>query len=100
MTTDAVLQVRINSKLKKEAENLFERLGISIADAVRMFISQSIEQQGLPFEVKTDFPGKKVLYASGIAHKYADPSKIPLEENAWAEAVAEKYALDNHSTRN
>ena len=94
MKTDAVLQVRIDSSLKHEAENLFERLGISISDAVRIFISQSIEQQGLPFEVKTDFPGRKVLYASGIAHKYADPSKIPLEKDAWADAVAEKYALD------
>ena len=94
MKADAVLQVRIDSNLKREAEDLFERLGISLADAVRMFVSQSIEQQGLPFEVKTDYPGRKVLYAYGILSKYADPSKIPLEDNAWAEAVAEKYAID------
>jgi len=50
MRADAVLQVRIDSNLKKEAEMLFERLGISLADAVRMFVSQCIEQQGLPFE--------------------------------------------------
>ena len=47
MRTDAVLQVRIDSKMKNEAEELFERLGISLADAVRMFVAQSIEQQGL-----------------------------------------------------
>ena len=94
MKADAVLQVRIDSNLKREAEDLFERLGISLADAVRMFVSQSIEQQGLPFEVKTDYPGRKVLHAYGILSKYADPSKIPLEENAWAEAVAEKYAIN------
>ena len=94
MKADAVLQVRIDSNLKHEAEGLFERLGISIADAVRMFISQSIEQQGLPFEVKTDYPGRKVLHASGILSKYADPSKISLEKDAWVEAVREKYAID------
>ena len=94
MKADAVLQVRIDSNLKREAEALFERLGISLADAVRMFVSQSIEQQGLPFELKTDYPGRKVLHAYGILSKYADPSKIPLEENAWAEAVAEKYAIN------
>ena len=92
MRADAVLQVRIDSNLKKEAEVLFERLGISLADAVRMFVSQSIEQQGMPFDVKTDYPGRKVLHAYGIAQKYADPSKIPLEEGAWARAVMEKYA--------
>ena len=94
MKTDAVLQVRIDSKQKKEAEILFERLGISIADAVRMFVAQSIEQQGLPFEVKTSYPGRVAQHASGILSKYADHSKIPLEKDAWAMAVAEKYALD------
>ena len=94
MATDAVLQVRIDSELKKEAEELYRRLGISIADAVRMFVVQSLETQGLPFEVKTAFSGQRVLHAYGIASKYADPSKIPLEKDAWASAVAEKYALD------
>ena len=92
MRADAVLQVRIDSNLKKEAEVLFERLGISLADAVRMFVSQSIEQQGLPFDVKAEFPGQRKLHAYGILSKYADPSKIPLEEGAWARAVMEKYA--------
>ena len=92
MKTDAVLQVRIDSNMKNEAEQLFERLGISLADAVRMFVAQSIEQQGLPFEVKTDTPVRKKLHAYGLLHKYADPSKIPLEKDAWAMAVAEKYA--------
>ena len=96
MKTDAVLQVRIDSTLKKEAEILFERLGISIADAVRMFVVQSVEQQGLPFDVQTEFPGRKKLHAFGIAHKYADPSKIPLEEGAWERAVEEKYAVAGH----
>ena len=92
MKTDAVLQVRIDSNMKKDAEMLFERLGISLADAVRMFVSQCIEQQGLPFEVKTEIPGQRKLCAYGILSKYADPSKIPLEKDAWAMAVMEKYA--------
>ena len=91
MKADTVLQVRIDSNIKKEAEILFERLGISIADAVRMFVAQSIEQQGLPFEVKTGYPGRTTLHAFGIASKYADSSKISLEKEAWAMAVAEKY---------
>ena len=93
MKADAVLQVRIDSTLKKEAEILFERLGISLADAVRMFVAQSIEQQGIPFEVKTEYPGRIAFHAYGVAHKYADPSKIPLEKDAWAMTVAEKYAI-------
>lgn len=91
MKTDSVLQVRIDGNLKREAESLYEQLGISIADAVRMFIVQSLEAQGLPFEVKTGFIKKKALHAYGIANKYADPSKINEEKNAWAKAVVKKY---------
>ncbi len=81
MKRDAVLQVRIDGHLKKEAEDLYERLGISLADAVRMFVVQSIEMQGLPF----------ALHAYGMANKYADPSLVDKEKDAWGMAVLEKY---------
>ena len=51
--------------------------------------AQSIEKQSSEFETRI------AMSASGIAHTYADPSKRPLEDSAWADAVAEKYALDN-----
>ncbi|HAN42266.1 MAG TPA: type II toxin-antitoxin system antitoxin, RelB/DinJ family [Sphaerochaeta sp.] len=91
MATDAVLQVRIDSGLKQEAEELYSRLGISIADAVRMFVVQSIEVQGLPFEVKTGFPSRRTLHAYGIAKEYTDESKVSEEKRAWADAVKRKH---------
>jgi len=91
MKTDAVLQVRIDSQLKKEVESLYERLGISIADAVRMFVVQSLELQGLPFEVKSGLTIHRTLHAYGIASKYANPSLIPLEKDAWRKAVVKKH---------
>lgn len=91
MKTNSVLQVRIDADIRKQAEELFERLGITTADAVRMFIMQSLESDGLPFEVKTGFSGRRVLHAYGVAAKYADISKIPQEKEAWKKAVAEKY---------
>ena len=98
MKADAVLQVRIDGNLKRAAEELYARLGISIADAVRMFVVQSIEQQGLPFEVKTQTPGNRTLHAYGIADKYADPSRIPGEKDAWAQAVVRKYGNRSNET--
>ena len=34
---------------------------------------------------------KNAKYLRGYLEKYKDPSKISLEESAWAEAVKEKY---------
>ena len=91
MKTDAVLQVRIDGQLKKEVENLYERLGISIADAVRLFVVQSLEMQGLPFDVKSGLTFHRTLHAFGIAKEYANPSLIPMEKDAWKKAVMKKY---------
>ena len=91
MKTNAVLQVRIDQDIKKEAEELFERLGISIADAVRMFVVQSIEAQGLPFEVRSGFKANRTLHAYGIAGKHANPAMIAAEKDAWEKAAVRKY---------
>lgn len=92
MTNDAMLQVRIDSELKKNAEQLFDSMGITFADAVRMFAIQAVAQQGIPFPIATPAARTKKLHAGGIAHKYADISKLPLEKKAWQKAVEEKYA--------
>ena len=44
------------------------------------------------FETGTKIVVSGTLHACGIASKYADTSKIPLEKNAWAEAAVEKYS--------
>lgn len=92
MTNDAMLQVRIDSELKKSAELLFESIGITFADAVRMFAIQAVTQQCIPFSVAHPTVKAKKLHAQGIAHKYADLSKLPLEKGAWQKAIEEKYA--------
>ena len=52
------LQVRIDPETKSQATALFDDLGMTISDAVTLFIHQSIRTGGLPFSVdlsrKTD----------------------------------------------
>lgn len=42
-------QMRINPEVKQEAENLFASYGLSLTDAVNIFIQQSLNAEGLPF---------------------------------------------------
>ena len=48
------LQVRVDSGLKAEAEQLFIDIGLDIASAVRLFLAQSLIKNGLPFTVERD----------------------------------------------
>ena len=48
----ANLQIRLNDDLKSKADELFARRGFDTSTAVRMFLTASIENNGLPFEVR------------------------------------------------
>ena len=49
-----LLQVRIDSELKSQAAELYEKLGLDLPTAVRMFLTRSIAEQGLPFDMRLD----------------------------------------------
>ncbi|GHV86820.1 addiction module antitoxin RelB [Spirochaetia bacterium] len=52
MTKTANLNIRIDPQTKQGAEQLFSNFGITISDAVTIFLKQSIMVGGLPFELK------------------------------------------------
>lgn len=43
---------RVTPELKKQAENILDKLQIPMSTALGMFLQQVVEQQGIPFEVK------------------------------------------------
>jgi len=47
----AVLQTRVDTKTKQEAERLFESLGLDMTTAIRLFLRQAINQQRIPFDI-------------------------------------------------
>ena len=49
MSKTAILRTRVDSKKKAAAEAVFEKLGISIGDAISLFLSQVSIQKAIPF---------------------------------------------------
>ena len=48
----ANINIRINPNVKENAENLYSQFGITLTDAISMFLNQSLIVGGLPFELK------------------------------------------------
>jgi DNA-damage-inducible protein J len=48
------IQIRIDSKVKREARKLFDSLGTDISSAVKMFLVRSIKTQSLAIKGLTD----------------------------------------------
>ena len=74
MDMTATVNARINPKLKTRAESILKRIGLTSAEAVRIFYTQICLNKGIPFEVKV--PNKKTIKAmkdadAGKTHKAA-----------------------------
>jgi DNA-damage-inducible protein J len=52
MAKTANLNIRIDPETKSSAERLFSSFGITVTDAVNIFLRQSLLVGGLPFEMK------------------------------------------------
>ncbi len=48
----ATVRARLEPDLKEETELIFEQLGLSTTEAIRIFFKQVQLQQGLPFDLK------------------------------------------------
>ena len=48
------LQVRLDPRLKKEADHFFSAAGLDTTTAVRMFLRQVIIRKAIPFDIVAD----------------------------------------------
>lgn len=48
-----IVRARIEPEIKNNAELILASLGMSMADAIRIFLNQVVVRQGFPVELKT-----------------------------------------------
>ena len=46
------IRSRIEPELKDEAQDVLNRVGLNISDAIRLFLRQVVVVKGLPFEIR------------------------------------------------
>ena len=51
MSDNINVNIRIDRKLKEQAEELFSALGLNMTTAINIFIRQAVNQGGIPFRV-------------------------------------------------
>lgn len=67
--------VRLDSRVKAEAEKLFSDLGMTLSGAFNIFLHQALQVQGLPFAVRREHPNQTTLAAMSEAVKLAHDPK-------------------------
>ena len=91
------ITVRIDETVKRDAETLFDKLGLSISGAINVFFRQAIREQAIPFAIRAATPEEKY-------NEYFNPynMKILMESIEQAKngqivtkSLAELEALEN-----
>ena len=52
MSKTATIQTRINPELKRKAQVIFNKLNLSMSEAISLYLTQVTLHRGIPFEVK------------------------------------------------
>ena len=70
----STFQMRINPEVKSQAEQIFQNCGMTLTDAINIFIQQSMNVGGLPFIVTQD--SKEALRNQAIAQLMAKYRRV------------------------
>ena len=71
MSKQATMQIRVDETVKAEAEALFEALGLSLSEAVRLFVAESVNERRLPFTPQAPPPPSGSCVITAIPAKRA-----------------------------
>lgn len=70
------INIRVDSKLKKEAEDLFGDLGLTMSSAITIFLRSAVNNNGIPFEVKRpSFNAETLAALAEYTEMKANPSE-------------------------
>lgn len=63
MAKSASMYIRIDPKMKAEVEEIYAQYGMSITEAINVFLYQSRNIGGLPFDLRPPRPNSETLSA-------------------------------------
>lgn len=70
-------QIRIDSSVKNQANELFNELGMDMSSAVNIFLRQCILRGGLPFKVEIPQYSKELISAADEAKRISRDPDVP-----------------------
>ena len=82
------INARIEPKLKKNAEAVLDKIGLSTTDAVTIFLKQVVAHKGMPFAVK--IPNRETIKALRDAEAGKTESFTGSPEELFAQILGKK----------
>ncbi len=86
---ESVVKFRVDPKIKKEADRLFHKMGLTMSGAIRLFLYRVTTEKRLPFPV--EIPNKQTIKAMEAARRgEVEPVTLEQMRKEWEDAECEK----------
>lgn len=79
------MNIRMDSKIKQQAQHLFAEFGLDMTTAVNMFLRQAIRERRIPFELKLNAPNAETIAA---IEEVQDMKKKPAKGKSYQDVDA------------
>ena len=81
--SNALIQFRVENKLKKDATKVYENLGLDLSSAIKIFLKKSIKLQRLPFSInpEDDLLDEQIRMNKELAIKELDSMKLNISSD-------------------
>ncbi len=70
--------VYLDTAMKKKAQEIFKQYGMGLSDAFNIFLSQSVMEKGIPFQIK--IPNEETAQVIKDAREGKNMTKISLDD--------------------
>ena len=87
MAKTANINLRIEPSTKEQAEALFSSFGISVTDAINIFLNTSIMEGGFPFQIKQPRYNRETELAMQEARDIISGKRIAKSYNSFEELL-------------
>ena len=95
----STIQVRVDDELKSKSDQLFKDLGTDTTTAIRMFLTQAVANNGVPFEIKRVERNPNAAMSEEMLWEKLERSRVSASQGNYRSADAvvtdmrEKYGL-------
>ena len=70
--------VYLDTAMKKKAQEIFKQYGMGLSDAFNIFLSQSVMEKGIPFQIK--IPNEETAQVIKDAREGKNITKVSLDD--------------------
>ena len=96
----AIVQFRVDDELKLEASSIYEKLGLDLSSALRMFMKRSVTMNGIPFSMVLDDEEYDPNKAIAAMKKLNDSAKSSKTNNMSLDEINEEIYKYRNEKKN